>query len=233
MAVGIFAHRGSSFHHAEQSQESFIAAIEEGADGIECDVRLTADRVAFCWHDRDLERLTGIREPISKVRSSDLKSMRIHDRNHQGTPITFEELAQIASDAKVRLLVETKHPVLAGSAVEVEIARIAKRFGIEVHLLSFSFTAVRRAEELLPDFEHVQLIQHSRLLPLVQTKLIGLDIELIRKDPKIIDALHDRGKEIFVWTVNDDEEFRSLAARGVAGIITDIPAQAKLVLGYP
>lgn len=233
MAVAIFAHRGSSFHHAEQSRESFIAAIEEGVDGIECDLRLTADRVAFCWHDRDLSRLTGDPRPIAKIDSGDLKRMRIKDRNFEGTPITFEELAALAADAKVPLLVETKHPVLSGSAIEEEVARITKRFGIDVQILSFSFTAIRRAQSLLPDREHVQLIQHAQLLPLAMTKIIGLDIELVRKDRSLITSLHERGKEIYIWTVNDDEEFRSLASLGVKGIITDIPAQAKRVLGYP
>ena len=210
-----------------------MAAIEEGVDGIECDVRLTADRVAFCWHDRDLHRLTGDPTPIAKIASSDLKQMKIKDRDYEGTPITFEELAELAADAKVPLLVETKHPVLSGSSIEEEVARITKRFGIDVQLLSFSFTAIRRAQLLLPGIEHVQLIQHARLLPLAMTDVIGLDIELVRKDRTIISSLHARGKRSYIWTVHDDEEFRSLASLGVAGIITDIPAQAKRVLGYP
>jgi glycerophosphoryl diester phosphodiesterase len=241
MATAIFAHRGSSFHYAEQSRESFLAAIEEGADGTECDVRLTADGVAFCWHDRDLSRLTGSHQPISKVTSSELKSMEILDpadpllgkKERRGTPISLEELAGIASEAKMRLLVETKHPVLAGSAIEEEVARIIRRFKIEIHLLSFSFTAISRAMRLMPEFEHVQLLQHSQLIPLAQSEIIGLDIELIRRDQTLVPSLIAKGKRLFVYTVNDDDEFRSLANQGVEGIITDIPAQAKRVLGYP
>ncbi|CAB4570107.1 MAG: hypothetical protein F2554_03420 [Actinobacteria bacterium] len=241
MTTAIFAHRGSSFHHAEQSRESFLAAIEEGADGIECDVRLTADGVAFCWHDRDLSRLTGSHQPISKVTSSELKSLEILDpadpllgkKERRGTPISLEELAGIASEAKMRLLVETKHPVLAGSAIEEEVARIIRRFKIEIHLLSFSFTAISRAMRLMPEFEHVQLLQHSQLIPLAQSEIIGLDVELIRRDQTLVPSLIVKGKRLFVYTVNDDDEFRSLANQGVEGIITDIPAQAKRVLGYP
>jgi glycerophosphoryl diester phosphodiesterase len=231
--TAIFAHRGSSFHHAEQSLESFTAAIEEGADGIECDVRITSDGVAFCWHDRDLQRLTGQRVPISKVTSNELKKTIIQDRGYVGTPVSFEELAKLSTDSKTRLLVETKHPVLSGSRVEEEVARIAKKYRVDVQILSFAFTAVKRAAELLPESEHVQLIQHARLLPLAQTKIIGVDIELIRKDHTLIDSLRKQGKKIYVWTVNDDAEFESLEKKGVAGIITDIPAQAKKVLGYP
>lgn len=241
MATSIFAHRGSSFHHAEQSRESFIAAIEEGADGIECDVRLTSDGVAFCWHDRDLARLTKSHLPISKITSSELKKLEILDpadpllgkQERRGTPITLEELAELAADAKTRLLIETKHPVLTGSAVEEAVAEVIQRFKIEIHLLSFSFTAISRAMRLMPQFDHVQLLQHSQLIPLAQSMIIGLDIELIRKDRSLIPSLIAKGKQIFVYTVNDDDEFRYLARDGVAGIITDIPAQAKRVLGYP
>lgn len=241
MSTAIFAHRGSSFHHAEQSRESFIAAIEEGADGLECDVRLTADRVAFCWHDRDLTRLTDRQFSISKITSSELKEMEILDRADpvtgkkelRGTPITLEELAELASDAGVKLLIETKHPVITGSAIEEEVARIVKRFKIEAYLLSFSFTAISRAMRLLPQQQHVQLIQHAQLIPLAQSKIIGIDIELIKRDRNLIQELHERGRELFVFTVNDDEELKRLRDAGVAGIITDIPAQAKRVLGYP
>lgn len=240
MRTQIFAHRGSSIHHAEQSREAFIAAIDEGADGIECDVRLTADRVAFCWHDRDLTRLTERRISISKITSQELLGLEIVDRGEgttikdvkRGTPITFEEVASLAADAKVRLLVETKHPVITGSAIEEEVARIVKRFKVEVHLLSFSFTAISRAMRLMPEFAHVQLIQHPQLLPLAQSRIIGLDIESVRKDRSLIPMLIAQGREVFIYTVNDDEEFKELAREGVAGIITDIPARAKRVLGY-
>ena len=241
MPTQIFAHRGSSFHHAEQSKESFLAAIEAGADGLECDVRLTADRVAFCWHDRDISRLTGKRLSISKITSNELRALEIIDQadptsersERRGRPISLEELAGIISDSGVKLLIESKHPVLFGSAIEEEVARIVKRFKIEVQILSFSFTAISRAERLLPESEHVQLIQHPTLLPLVQNKFIATDIELIKKDRSLIEGLKWRGKEIFVYTVNEDEEFRFLADAGVSGIITDIPARAKHVLGYP
>jgi glycerophosphoryl diester phosphodiesterase len=56
---------------------------------------------------------------------------------------------------------------------------------------------------------------------------------LIRRDQSLISTLIAKDKRLFVYTVNDDDEFRSLANQGVEGIITDIPAQAKRVLGYP
>lgn len=241
MRLGIFAHRGSSFDFAEQSRESFEAAIRDGADGIECDVRLTADHIPICWHDRDLKRLTGRKELVSQVDAATITSLRIVDRGvesgraeiREGRPVLFEELVQLAKEAGLPLLVETKHPVRSGAAVEERIAKLVKKFGVEIHLLSFSFTAVRRAERLMPQFEHVQLLQHSQLISVATTPIVGLDLELVHRDHTIIDSLHRRQKKVFIWTVNSDEDIRRMSELGVDGIITDKPAHAKKVLGYP
>jgi glycerophosphoryl diester phosphodiesterase len=236
--VKIYAHRGASFDFAEQSVQSFKAAITQGADGLECDVRLTADHQIVCWHDRDTSRLTDRREQISRISLAEFKKIKIDDRSRldqekTGDPITFEELLALASSHGVELLVETKHPVLSGGDIEREISLIAKKYEIDFHLLSFSFTAIKRAEKLMPEFEHIQLIQHAPLIPLAQGSLLGIDIELIRRDQNLISSLKKRGKDIFVWTVNDPEEIKFCASEGVRGLITDIPSQAKQLLGYP
>lgn len=241
MRTKVFAHRGSSFDFAEQSRESFEAAIRDGADGIECDVRLTSDRIPLCWHDRDLKRLTGRSELISQIDAATVTSLRIFDNGiesgrdqlREGRPVLFEELVKLAKESGLPLLVETKHPVRSGAAVEEVVARLVKKYGVEVHLLSFSFTAVRRAERLMPQFEHVQLLQHSQLISMATTPIVGLDLELVHRDQSIIDSLRRRGKKVFIWTVNDDEDIRWMSELGVDGIITDKPAHAKKVLGYP
>jgi glycerophosphoryl diester phosphodiesterase len=241
MRTKVFAHRGSSFDCAEQSRQSFEKAIQDGVDGIECDVRLTADRVPICWHDRDLKRLTGRSELVSQIDAATFASLRIIDngvesgRNEvlEGTPILFEDLVQLAKESRLPLLVETKHPVRSGAAVEAAIAQLVNKYKVEVHLLSFSFTALRRAERLMPQFEHVQLLQHSQLISVASAPIVGLDRELVHRDHGIVDVLRRKGKKIFVWTVNNDNDIHAMSALGVDGIITDKPAHAKKVLGYP
>jgi len=236
----IFAHRGASFDFAEQSREAFLGAIEQGADGLECDVRLSAEGVPICWHDRDLSRLTDERGFISRLKVEEFKQLRIQDplvaqrdkSRSIGTPITLEELIEIAIEFDKELLIETKHPTLTGGDVENAIAGLLKRYPIQARILSFSFTATLRAMKLAPGSEHIQLIQHAPLIPLVQSKAIGVDIELVRKDEKLIAQLVSSGKSVFVWTVNDLDEIEFCARSGASGIITDIPAQAKAHLGY-
>ena len=52
----IVAHRGASHDNAEHTLGAYVAALDAGADGLECDVRMTADGHLVCVHDRDLRR---------------------------------------------------------------------------------------------------------------------------------------------------------------------------------
>ena len=48
----VFAHRGASAERPEHTEEAYKLAISQGADGLECDVRLTRDGHLVCVHDR-------------------------------------------------------------------------------------------------------------------------------------------------------------------------------------
>ena len=52
----VIAHRGASAARPEHSLAAYCLAIESGADGLECDVRLTRDGHLICIHDRRINR---------------------------------------------------------------------------------------------------------------------------------------------------------------------------------
>ena len=55
----IFAHRGASAYAPENTLAAFELAVQQGADAIELDVKLSADGHAIVMHDETLERTTG------------------------------------------------------------------------------------------------------------------------------------------------------------------------------
>ena len=59
----VVAHRGASHEIAEHTLGAYIAALDAGAGGLECDVRLTVDGHLVCVHDRDLRRTVSHRGP--------------------------------------------------------------------------------------------------------------------------------------------------------------------------
>ena len=62
----IYAHRGASLKFPEMSLVAYKAAIEEGADGFECDVRLTKDNQLVLWHDPDSVSYTHLTMPTNR-----------------------------------------------------------------------------------------------------------------------------------------------------------------------
>src|SRR3954451_16188228 len=113
----VFAHRGSSASVPEHTLDAYLRAIDEGADGLECDVRLTRDGHLICIHDRRLDRTTNGTGPVSTSTLSDLASL---DFGGRARVLTLDELLRTALDASrpLRLLIETKHPTRHRAAVE-------------------------------------------------------------------------------------------------------------------
>ena len=95
---------------------AYKAAIDEGADGFECDVRLTKDKQLVLWHDADLQRIAGNSARIADTNFAEIK--RLYPQI-----MTLEELLVLARDNKKELAIETKHPVPSGSAVSAESCR--------------------------------------------------------------------------------------------------------------
>jgi glycerophosphoryl diester phosphodiesterase len=71
----VFAHRGSSEALPEHTLGAYLRAIEEGVDGLECDVRLTNDGHLVCLHDRLLHRTSNGRGPVSEHTLAELDAL--------------------------------------------------------------------------------------------------------------------------------------------------------------
>ena len=74
MATKIYAHRGASRDYPEHTLQAYLGAIEQGADGFECDVRLTKDGSAVLWHDADMKRATKYLGLIAELNFREVQS---------------------------------------------------------------------------------------------------------------------------------------------------------------
>ncbi len=109
----IFAHRGFSHRFPEATLQAYQGAIDAGADGFECDLRLSKDMVLVCFHDRTTKRVGGVNKAVSRQTAAELRKV--------ADVLTFVELLDLAMSAKKDLLVETKHPVRSRGKVESEL----------------------------------------------------------------------------------------------------------------
>lgn len=205
----VYAHRGFSYKYPEATRAAYQGAIEVGADGFECDVRLTQDGIAVCFHDRDTKRIAGVKKRVASLSLEELRAIT--------EVMTLEELLELAKVNNKEVLIETKHPVSSGSSIERNVIELGKRYKFTA--MSFSLFAVLRLKRELDDVAYV--IAHRWRLVFIPTKKVAIDIELLGKSKWARGRMKNR--EVLVWTVNDESEIPKLREWKVSGVITDRP----------
>jgi glycerophosphoryl diester phosphodiesterase len=196
----VIAHRGASFDKAEHTLGAYVAALDAGADGLECDVRLTADGHLICVHDRNLRRTAARKALVSTSNLEDLEGLDFaswknpwaaldeeaaeRDPSLDGV-LTLRKLLETVADYDrgIEVSIETKHPTRYGGLVERRVVELLREFGwaapsggrpSPVRVMSFSHTALQRMEQLAPAVPVVMLIEHAQLWPMLR-RVIGRD----------------------------------------------------------
>ncbi|WP_435270426.1 glycerophosphodiester phosphodiesterase [Streptomyces sp. 1222.5] len=153
-SIQVVAHRGASEDAPEHTLAAYRKAIEDGADALECDVRLTADGHLVCVHDRRVNRTSNGRGAVSALELADLAALdfgswktreawrgRDEEPDWEHRPedpadtsvLTLERLLELVSGAgrRVELAIETKHPTRWAGQVEERLLMLLKRFGLD------------------------------------------------------------------------------------------------------
>ena len=222
----IYAHRGSSIEHPELTMAAYKAAIDDGADGFECDVRLSKDNQLVLWHDSDMNRIAGNGARISELTLKEIKT-------HYQQVMTLEELLVLARDNKKELAIETKHPVRSASAVEKKVMNLLQQEKAiaDIHVMSFSWLALENVRKIDPQQKTVALLHDTfsfAMRRFTSAQSIGPGITAFRKKPH----LNQDPRNLFIWTVDNADDMRFCADNGVDVLITNTPSYARSVLGY-
>ena len=205
---------------------AYKAAIDDGADGFECDVRLSKDNQLVLWHDPDLQRIAGSSARIADTNFSEIK-------RQYPQAITLEELLTLARDNKKELAIETKHPVPTSSAVEKKVMDLLRQEKpvAQISVMSFSWLALENIRKIDPNQQTVALLHDKfsfAMRRFTSAQAIGPGISTFRKKPH----LNQDPRKLFVWTVDNADDMRFCADNGVDVLITNTPSYARSVLGY-
>ncbi|WP_380164517.1 glycerophosphodiester phosphodiesterase [Jannaschia sp. R86511] len=234
----VIAHRGASLAEPEHTMAAMRRAVQDGADAVECDVRLTRDRQPVCHHDADLDRTS---DATGKLYKRSLAELQDVDFGDGPGVLTLRRLVEFCRDQPrpVGLSIETKHPSRWSWQVErMVVAELVQALGRDLtqalpllNVMSFSPVAVRRLVALAPAVERVRLRSHRAPIPVFTTsQATGLDVRLVRADPSVVRDCHEYGQRTYVWTVNRPEDMDLCVRLGVDGIITDDPATARALV---
>jgi glycerophosphoryl diester phosphodiesterase len=222
----IYAHRGASVDHPENTLRAFRHALALGVDGIELDVHATADGIPVVIHDRDIRRTTT---GVGYVDEIPLAWLQTFDAGAGERVPSLAEVLALVGDA-ARLDVEIKGLGTERAVLDV----LAKYPAVTWAISSFDWDTLRTVRRLDATAE---------LWPLAERcgdDLIAIAAELASPAVSLFTGayttetapkLRDAGLRVVVWTVNDPREARRVADLGAFALCTDDPQRISSLGG--
>jgi glycerophosphoryl diester phosphodiesterase len=232
----VLGHRGASAARRENTLAAFAKAREVGADGVELDVRRTADAQLVVHHDPEAEGVgLLVRSPFDAIRASRPDIPTLDE--------ALDACAGMIVNVEVKCLpwepdADTDRAVV--HAV-VELLRRTRSVAMaDVILSSFDLGAVDAAHAAAPDIVTGWLTSGQDVAAAALTARehghawLNPDRAVaLRTAPEDIAAAQRNGVRVNVWTVDDPQEVAALAAAGVDALITNTPEVALETLKDP
>jgi len=237
----VIAHRGASAGAPENTLPAFEAAVREGADAVELDVRLTADGAPVVIHDATLDRTTDRSGPVAALTLAELRAV---DAGWRFTPDRGRTHPHRGRDARIPTLGEVLW-AFPGLSILVEIKEPAAQEAVRRVLLQEDavercVVASEHPEALLlfdqPPFARgasgpeISALYRRALLrrrpPPAGYRMLSVPLRyrgLPVPTSGFVAAARARGCAVHVWTVDAPDTARRLWRRGVSGIVTNVP----------
>lgn len=228
----IFAHRGASGEAPGNSLAAFRLAREQGADGVELDVRRTRDGHIVVVHDREVTLGSGRRAKVAKLTLAELRTVDLG--GGERIPTLDQVFDVLGPTMRVNVEIKAESPFTRG--LEKETVRIVRARGAADRVIFSSFNpiSIRRVNRLAPEIPNGILVVPGVVGSLAR-RIARADA--IHPDQRMVTATdmtrwREHGYQaVNTWTVNDPVRVSKLARLGVSGIITDFPARARRALG--
>lgn len=241
----IIAHRGASGHAPENTMAAFELALEQGADAIELDVRLTADGVPVVLHDPTLDRTTSHQGPLSAVAADQLGDIDAGARftpdggrtyPFRETGVRVPTLADVLRAFPLMpFLIEIKEAQAQEAVKQVLLEEgavlrsvLASEHGAALTTFRGSQFAVAACSGEIGALYRAALFR--RMPAAVSYSALSVPVRyrgLPVPTRAFIAAARGLGCPVHVWTVNDPALARRLWAKGAAGMVTNFPDRIR------
>lgn len=239
MKTLIYAHRGASGYAPENTMSAFKKSLEMKADGIELDVQLTNDGQVVVIHDYTVDRTSNGKGYVRNMSLSELKQLDFGswfspEFKEERIP-TLEEVLQYFQNEDIIINIEIKGtPGEYITGIDKKVIEVVKQFGMEqkVIISSFNHNILIQCKAISPEIK-IGLL-YSGLLAETGWYAYMVGANAVHPAYSYIDELMLKqckhyGIHINTWTVNKEENVKSLCKAGVEGIITNYPDMAVKV----
>lgn len=245
----IIAHRGSSAIAPENTLGAFRQAIEDGADGLEFDVRLTKNGIPVVFHDPTLKRIAGRNLKIINLTSDELQSIDagswFNTRNPQKVSANFskekistlKDVLDFFGDYKGLLYIELKCNDAEMLQLVEAVANVVRGSTLFPNIIIKSFTlpALEKIRELIPEINTAALFapkimailrkQSALIEKALECRSDEISLHFSLASQKIVENAKIQGLHTIIWTADHPVWIKRGAEIGLKAIITNNPAR--------
>ncbi len=213
----ILGHRGAA-DIPENTIPSFERAMEQGADGLELDVRQTADGKLVVVHPSVVGK--------HAVNASTYDQVRKLPKGYE-VPLLEEVLEKFAKRAYLDI-------ELKGGGFEEEVVRLIRKYSQPAQTLVSAFDppTLTKVHELAPELQLGFIYNRTQDEESRHNCPVDVVIPQFKlASRELIAEVHSEELKVIPWTVNEEKEMDRLLELGVDGLITDHPEKLVAVVG--
>jgi len=238
----VIGHGGAKGYAPKDTKASFQKALELGVDAVELDLHQTRDGTPVVYHDPYLDRTTQHRGLIGEKWIQELKNIDVGSwfspKFHGERILTLEEAMDLIL-GRAELVIELK---------QARGRKDIRYEGLECRVCQAIRERDAYEEVMVTSFDHFALLEVKRLDPKVRVgMLFGANWLTLWDEVRelrpyaifphwvfttrdLVEEAHERGIQVYVWVVNEENWMRKLFRWGVDGVVTDYPDRAGHVL---
>lgn len=213
--VTAVAHRGDPYRFRENTTDSLRSALEQGADAVEIDVRLTRDGVPVLLHDATLKRLWERERPLAALSAAEVRGL-----TEGGVP-TLAEALTVTEGSRVMIDLPGSPDVRAVRRVLDVVRECAAQDRVYYCADAPAMLAVRAADPSVEIALTWRSVAPPRpaLLAAVRPRWLNYRFTLV--DRGLVARVHRDGCLLSVWTPDTRRSMRRLLDAGVDSITTN------------
>ena len=229
----VAGHRGGS-GAPENTLPAMRFALAGPAAFVETDLQLTADGVPVLMHDWTVDRTTNGSGPVWSMTFAQLQELDAGSwagEAYENTRVpSFEQFLGVFRPSTKQAILELK-----GTWNATQVAGLAasvREFGVQDRVIfaSFDLVSLQNLAAVAPDLARAIIVRQVIGDPAILAGACGAlaivtSERFIRRDPDAVGRIHAAGIGVLLYTLNDEDTWRTAIDLGVDGIITDHPGE--------